>query len=252
MPRRTCLIVLTAAALAGCADGVSTQTTAIPATPNDVVEAAPPAGAAGASANTAATQPQPDPAATPASVPAAPAAAPSEAPQAAVAPAGLPSLDEAAPATEADLSGVSLKRLNWEQFQRQVVANPNARLTIVDAWATTCGPCKENFPHLVAMSKKYAEKGLAAVSLTLDDREDAQAVADAEKFLREQGATFTNVLLDEDFGTGYEKLDINAIPAVFVFGPDGKEVKRYTLDDPNSQFTYEQVEKDVAAMLEAQ
>ena len=48
-------------------------------------------------------------------------------------------------------------------------------------------------------------------------------MAEAEKFLKEKKAAFTNVLLDENFGDGFEKLNINAIPAVFVYGPDGKE-----------------------------
>ena len=48
----------------------------------------------------------------------------------------------------------------------------------------------------------------------------------------------------------FEKLKINAIPAVFVFGPDGKEVKRFTMDDPNNQFTYDEVEKAVVALLD--
>ena len=80
---------------------------------------------------------------------------------------------------------------------------------------------------------------------------DQKAVEDARKFLSEQKATFLNVLLDEEFGYGFEKLEINAIPAVFVFGPDGKLVKKYTMDDPNNQFTYEEVEKDVSALLNA-
>lgn len=237
MTARSFALILAAASLAGCADGVSTQTTAVPATPPEVVEAAPASRAAAA----------PAPAATPPALEtSAPVAAESVSP-----PPALPSLEEAAPATEADpAAGVSLKRMSWDDFRRQVATNPKVKLTIVDAWATTCAPCKENFPHLVAISRKYADKGLAAVSLTLDDREDSRAVAEAEKFLRGQDATFTNVLLDEDFGAGYERLDINAIPAVFLFGPDGQELKRYTLDDPNNQFTYEQVEKDVAAMLE--
>ena len=62
--------------------------------------------------------------------------------------------------------------------------------------------------------------------------------------------TFLNVLLDEEFGVGFEKLDINAIPAVFVYGPDGKEVKKFTMDDPNNQFTYDEVEKDVVGLLD--
>jgi hypothetical protein len=108
----------------------------------------------------------------------------------------------------------------------------------------------ENFPHLVEMHRKFAAKGLQVVSLSLDDPADAKAVAAARKFLKAQQATFLNVLLDEEFGVGFEKLDINAIPAVFVFAPDGKLVKKYTLDDPNNQFTYAEVEKDVAALLD--
>jgi len=143
-----------------------------------------------------------------------------------------------------------LESLKWSQFKERLASSKPAKFTLVDVWATTCGPCKENFPHLVEMHRKYAGKGLAVISLTLDDPTDAKAVAEAEKFLREKKAVFTNVLLDENYGDGFDKLDINTIPAVFLFGPDGKEMKRFTMDDPNHQFTYEQVEKEVIALLE--
>ena len=151
---------------------------------------------------------------------------------------------------EDDASGaaVKLERLTWSQF-RQRLANPKVKYTIVDAWSTTCGPCKENFPHVVEMHRKYGPKGLAVISLSLDDPSDKAAVAEAERFLKEKKAPFTNILLDETFGDGFEKLGISAIPAVFLYGPDGKEVKRFTMDDPNNQFTYDEVEKAVAALL---
>jgi len=145
---------------------------------------------------------------------------------------------------------VKLERLNWSQLQKRL-ANPNVKYTIVDAWSTTCGPCKENFPHVVEMHKKYAPKGLAVISLSLDDPTDKAAVAESERFLKEKKASFTNILLDESFGDGFDKLNINGIPAVFIFGPDGKEVKRFTMDDPNNQFTYDEVEKAVAHLLDA-
>ncbi len=50
---------------------------------------------------------------------------------------------------------------------------------------------------------------------------------------------------------GSRSLNIGAIPAVFVYGPDGKEVKRFTMDDPNNQFTYDEVEKSVVALLDS-
>jgi len=145
---------------------------------------------------------------------------------------------------------IKLESLKWPQFKDRLAASKGAKFTLVDVWATTCGPCKENFPHLVEMHRKYSGKGLAVISLTLDDPTDAKAVAEAEKFLREKKAVFTNVLLDENYGDGFDKLDINTIPAVFLFGPDGKEMKRFTMDDPYHQFTYEQVEKEVIALLE--
>ena len=83
----------------------------------------------------------------------------------------------------------------------------------------------------------------------LDDISDAAALADAKKFLTEKKSTFTNIVLDEDFGVGFEKLDISAIPAVFIYGPDGKEVQRFTWDDPNNQFTYWQVDQALAKLF---
>jgi thiol-disulfide isomerase/thioredoxin len=144
---------------------------------------------------------------------------------------------------------VKLEKLNWGQFQRRL-ANDKVKYTVVDAWSTTCGPCKENFPHVVEMNRKYSPKGLAIISLSLDDVSDKNAVAEAERFLKEKKATFSNVLLDENFGDGFDKLNINGIPAVFIFGPDGKEVKRFTMDDPNNQFTYDEVEKAIATLLD--
>jgi len=145
---------------------------------------------------------------------------------------------------------VKLERLNWKQFQERIAANKQFKFTIVDAWSTTCGPCMENFPHLVEMHRKFSNKGLAVISLSLDDPTDKAAVAEAEKFLKAKKAAFTNVLLNENFGEGFEKLNINVIPAVFIFGPDGKEVKRFTMDDPNKQFTYDEVEKAIANLLD--
>jgi thiol-disulfide isomerase/thioredoxin len=145
---------------------------------------------------------------------------------------------------------VKLVRLTWKQLQDHLAADKSIKYTLVDAWSTTCGPCKENFPHVLAMHRRFAKKGLAVVSLSLDDPTNKAAVAEAEKFVKDKKSVVTNVLLDEESGEGFEKLNIVAIPAVFIYGPDGKEIKRFTMDDPNNQFTYDEVEKAVAALLD--
>ena len=164
----------------------------------------------------------------------------------------LLNLGTAARSDDGEAAGeVKLEKLNWKQFQARLSADQTIKYTMVDAWSTTCGPCKENFPHVLEMHRKFGKKGLKVVSLSLDDPEDSTAIAEAEKFLKEKKSVITNVLLDESSGGGFEKLNINAIPAVFLYGPDGKEVKRFTMDDTKNQFTYDEVEKAIGALLDA-
>ena len=159
--------------------------------------------------------------------------------------AGAPRAADPAP------DSVKLVSLKYSAFQAKLAdAEKNHyKYTLVDAWASNCGPCKENFPHLIELNAKYGPKGLQVISLSLDDTSNLKDVEAARDFLSKKKATFLNVLLDEEFGVGYEKLNINAIPAVFLFGPDGKEVKRFTMDDVNNQFTYEQVEQEMAKIF---
>lgn len=151
-------------------------------------------------------------------------------------------------ATKVD--GVRLVPAKWAEYQKIVIPGNGQRFTLVDAWATWCAPCKENFPHVVEMHEKYAAKGLKVVSLSLDDTADAKAVKEATEFLVSKKALFTNLLMNEDPEFAFEKLDISAIPSVFIYDAQGKEVKRFTLEDPNNLFTYDQVEKTIQALLD--
>jgi len=182
-----------------------------------------------------------------------PAAKPAESTETASAspsPDAKPAETTSAPAAVAEKPGVVLEPVKFDAFLARLAQNKSFKYTIVDAWASWCLPCKENFPHLLELDKKYKDKGLKVASLSFDDPAEPKQVNDAKKFLNEKNATITNFLLDEEPGVGNEKLNINAIPAVFIYDPSGKEVRRFTLDDPNHQFTYDDVEKAVVALLE--
>ena len=143
---------------------------------------------------------------------------------------------------------VKLTTAKYDVMVKQIAAQ-KAKLTVVDVWATWCGPCKENFPHLVEMNGKYHSKGINFASVSVDDTSKPKQVADATEFLKSQKAGFTNFLLDESMDDSFDKFDISAIPAVFMFDSEGKIIRRFTLDDPNNQFTYEQVETAVKEFL---
>src|SRR5262245_44243217 len=75
------------------------------------------------------------------------------------------------------------------------VAKHKGKVVLVDFWATWCGPCVKKFPHLVELHKKYAEKGLVCVSVSMDEYgDDGDSREKVQKFLKEKGATFPNFL----------------------------------------------------------
>ena len=166
---------------------------------------------------------------------------------AALGPVGL---DAPAGEEKPSTAEVKLVPVKWKGYLEQVASHKKAKLIIVDAWATWCGPCMKNFPHLVEMHHKYADKGLVAISVSLDESDKPKKVDAAAAFLKEKKAVFTNLILDERTDDAFEKLNIGAIPAVFLYTPDGKEIKRFTLDDVDNLFTYEQVEAFVKDYLE--
>lgn len=53
------------------------------------------------------------------------------------------------------------------------------KLTLVDCWASWCGPCRAEMPHVVELYAKYHEKGLEIIGISFD--EDEKAWKDAVK-----------------------------------------------------------------------
>jgi thiol-disulfide isomerase/thioredoxin len=78
-----------------------------------------------------------------------------------------PKINEAAP--EISLPNLAGEIVNLSSFKGKVV--------IVDFWASWCGPCRKNNPHLLKFYKKYHHKGVEILGVSLDKDQDAWKAA---------------------------------------------------------------------------
>jgi thiol-disulfide isomerase/thioredoxin len=139
--------------------------------------------------------------------------------------------------------GTSAVVATWKETQ-EYVGKQKGKVVVLDAWSTSCAPCMTEYPHLVALHKKYPER-VACVSFNLNYYGVSPPESDSGKildFLAKQKSALHNVISstpDEDF---YKTVDLGSIPAVFVYGPDGKLKKRFdndSLEFGEDGFTYE-------------
>ncbi|HKI85968.1 MAG TPA: TlpA disulfide reductase family protein [Thermoanaerobaculia bacterium] len=131
----------------------------------------------------------------------------------------------------------------------RLLASLHGDVVVVDLWATWCAPCVERFPRMVDLARRYTGRGVRFVSLSLDDRSDAEALAWARHFLSAQTTPFPSYLLDEPLGSGFDRLELQGIPAVFLYDRAGALRFRLTSDDPRDQVTEKRVEGAIRRLL---
>lgn len=93
------------------------------------------------------------------------------------------------------------------------------KYTIIDFWASWCKSCREENPNVVRMYKKYHDKGLNIISVSLDRKGEKDKWV---KAIQEDGMDWYHVshleFWDEPI---LENYNIKAIPATFLLDENG-------------------------------
>lgn len=134
----------------------------------------------------------------------------------------------------------------------KAIKGQKGKVVLVDCWATWCAPCVKTFPNLVQRHKKYADKGLVCMSVSMDklgkqDSYDKDAVL---KFLTDKKATFANFIVSEPEKDEEQLLkllgDYSLIPYMALFDRNGRRIWG---SDDLPKLTDAQIDKKIEELL---
>ena len=90
----------------------------------------------------------------------------------------------------------------------------------VDVWATWCGPCIGEIPSLKKVEKKYHNKNITFVSISIDKQRDKEKW---KNFIKEKNLSGTQIMADKAWNSAVVKeYNIKGIPRFILVDADGK------------------------------
>jgi thiol-disulfide isomerase/thioredoxin len=129
-----------------------------------------------------------------------------------------PSATESAAAAEAAPvdRAPSLTRVTAAQLRSKIAAS-GRRATLVNAWASWCGPCRRELPMLQALSINLKPQGVEIVLVSVDEPKDEPK---AISYLSDNGITLNSYVVEgsiADFKVGLNPTWPGMLPASFLF-----------------------------------
>lgn len=103
----------------------------------------------------------------------------------------------------------------WITSNPPDVKNLQPGVYVIEFWATWCPPCRENVPHLRALTDRYRGSGLQIIALSQD-----KSAATVKKFVQEKKINY-HVAVDN--GTA-GRFGVKEYPTVLVVSHKGRVI----------------------------
>lgn len=96
------------------------------------------------------------------------------------------------------------------------------KITIIDFWASWCGPCRQEMPNVVKVYNQYKDKGFEIVGVSLDQTEEAW-----KKGIADLGITWPQMSDLKYWQCEAAAIyGVNAIPHTVLIDKDGTIIER--------------------------
>jgi len=107
------------------------------------------------------------------------------------------------PAPPFSLADVTGRTITLADFSEKIV--------VLDFWATWCGPCKNAMGELEALHRKYGEKRVVILGISVN--KEADAAERVRAYAKNRGLTY---LLAVDNGSAYKAYGVTRVPATYI------------------------------------
>ena len=94
-----------------------------------------------------------------------------------------------------------------------------SKLTMVNVWATYCGPCLNEMPYLGELAAEYGPEEFQIVGIVSDVLEGKDQTL-VESLVQQTGANYTHLLLNESIYNAL-LMDVTVVPTTFFLNQDG-------------------------------
>ncbi len=133
------------------------------------------------------------------------------------------------------MEGIASPSFDYENHKggKTKLEDLRGKYVYIDVWATWCGPCIAEIPHLKKVEEKYHGKNIEFVSISVDTEKDYEKW---KKMVVSKELGGIQLFADKNWNSDFIKaFGINSIPRFLLIGPDGKVVKADAARPSSSQ-----------------
>jgi thiol-disulfide isomerase/thioredoxin len=103
------------------------------------------------------------------------------------------------------------------------ISDRKGKVVMINLWATWCGPCRMEMPHLVEMQNLYKDKGFTVLGLDIGGNDgQPEAVEDIQRFATGMKLNYELARIKPEMYRQFNKIsNFNGIPQSYLIDREG-------------------------------